>query len=179
MSVLWIAIFETFLIMLVYGSWNFAKVCLPLSEVWPLLYTTTQDINWMLNSQPNSWFANVRHYFMVILWAIIPFLLALILGLSLYVWEQPTMGNCLETSCIHYPPWIHNIGIALIVVVVAQIPLWGVVTCLYYCCAPSKSIRDVLRPTEDWGPGNKEAFKSYKKFSNALSRQKGEQRHSQ
>ena len=26
MSVLWIAIFETFLIMLVYGSWNFAKV---------------------------------------------------------------------------------------------------------------------------------------------------------
>jgi len=157
MSVLWIAIFETFLIMLVYGSWNFAK-----------------DINWMLNSQPNSWFANMRHWFMVILWAVIPFLLALILGLSLYVWEQPTMGNCLEASCIHYPPWVHNVGIALIVVVVAQIPLWGLVTCLYYCCAPSKSIRDVLRPTEDWGPGNKEAFKSYKKFSNALSRQKGQ-----
>merc|ERR1711962_1828014 len=66
MSVLWIAIFEMFFIMWIYGSNNFAK-----------------DLNFMLNSQPNGCFSWFRHYLMVTLWRVVPFLLVAILGMSL------------------------------------------------------------------------------------------------
>jgi len=48
MSVMWIAIFEMFFIMWIYGSQNFAR-----------------DINWMLNSQPNGCFSYLRYYFII------------------------------------------------------------------------------------------------------------------
>jgi len=159
MSVMWIAIFEMFFIMWIYGSQNFAR-----------------DINWMLNSQPNGCFSYLRHYFMVVLWRLIPFALCLILGVALYVWEQPTQGNC-DTSpetCIKYPDWVHGIGILLILIVVTQIPIWAVITSLYYLCAPSKRFLDVVRPTKAWGPGNKEANRSYQRHKAAVGRAQGQ-----
>ena len=129
----------------------------------------------MLNSQPNGCFSYLRHYFMVVLWRLIPFALCLILGVALYVWEQPTQGNC-DTSpetCIKYPDWVHGIGILLILIVVTQIPIWAVITSLYYLCAPSKRFLDVVRPTKAWGPGNKEANRSYQRHRAAVGRAQG------
>jgi len=159
MSVMWIAIFEMFFIMWIYGSQNFAR-----------------DINWMLNSQPNGCFSYLRHYFMIVLWRIIPFALCLILGVALWVWEQPTAGNCLTSpeTCIKYPEWVHGIGILLILIVVTQIPIWAVITSLYYLCAPSKRFLDVVRPTKAWGPGNKEANRSYQRHKAAVGRAQGQ-----
>lgn len=129
----------------------------------------------MLNSQPNSCWGYFTHYTMVILWRLIPFLLCAILGISLSVWEQPTNGNCTEfpDACIKYPDWIHGIGILLVLIVVAQIPIWALITTLYYLCAPSKRIGDVVRPTRDWGPGNRDAAKMYQAHKAATGRQKG------
>lgn len=159
MSVLWIAIFEMFFIMWIYGSQNFAK-----------------DLDFMLNTQPNSCFSTFKHYFMVVLWRLVPFFLCIILGVSLSVWQQPTNGDCAETpdTCIKYPDWIHGVGILLILIVVAQIPIWGLIMTCYYLCAPSKSLADVIRPTKDWGPGNKEAFKMYQAHRAARNRKKGQ-----
>merc|ERR1712223_447719 len=159
MSVMWIAIFEMFFIMWIYGSQNFAR-----------------DINWMLNSQPNGCFSYLRHFFMIVLWRIIPFALCLILGVALWVWEQPTAGNCLTSpeTCIKYPEWVHGIGILLILIVVTQIPIWAVITSLYYLCAPSKRFLDVVRPTKAWGPGNKEANRSYQRHKAAVGRAQGQ-----
>ena len=168
MSVMWIAIFEMFFIMWIYGSQHFARVS-------PILITLIdppppQDINWMLNSQPNGCFSYFRHYFMVVLWRLIPFALCLILGVALYVWEQPTQGNCNTSpeTCIKYPDWVHGIGILLILIVVTQIPIWAVITSLYYLCAPSKRFLDVVRPTKAWGPGNKEANRSYQRRAQGM-----------
>jgi hypothetical protein len=129
----------------------------------------------MMNTQPNGCFSTFMHYFMVVLWRLVPIFLAVIMGISLSAWAEPSSGNCEKNpeDCIRYPPWIHSIGIALILVVVAQIPIWAVVTSLYYLCAPSKSIRDVVRPTKEWGPGNKEAFKMYQRHKANTDRQKG------
>ena len=129
----------------------------------------------MLNSQPNGCFSYLRHYFMVVLWRLIPFALCLILGVALYVWEQPTQGNCNTSpeTCIKYPDWVHGIGILLILIVVTQIPIWAVITSLYYLCAPSKRFLDVVRPTKAWGPGNKEANRSYQRHRAAVGRAQG------
>ena len=129
----------------------------------------------MLNSQPNGCFSYLRHYFMIVLWRLIPFALCLILGVALYVWEQPTQGNCLTSpeTCIKYPDWVHGIGILLILIVVTQIPIWAVITSLYYLCAPSKRFLDVVRPTKAWGPGNKEANRSYQRHRAAVGRAQG------
>jgi len=158
MSVMWIAILEMFFIMWIYGSNNFAK-----------------DLNFMLNTQPNGCFSWFKHYFMIILWRLIPFLLCAILGMSLSNWKPPTMGDCLTSpsTCIKYPDWIHGVGYFLILIVAAQIPIWAIIMTLYYLCAPSKNIRDVVRPTPEWGPGNKQAFKMYQAHKAATGRQKG------
>ena len=113
---------------------------------------------------------------MIVLWRIIPFALCLILGVALWVWEQPTAGNCLTSpeTCIKYPEWVHGIGILLILIVVTQIPIWAVITSLYYLCAPSKRFLDVVRPTKAWGPGNKEANRSYQRHKAAVGRAQGE-----
>jgi len=149
MSVMWIAIFEVIGIMWFYGANNFAK-----------------DLNFMLNISMDGCWAWFRHYFMVVIWTIIPLLLMIILGLSLYSWEQP-----LYADKIKYPDWIHGVGYFLILIAVAQIPIWALFMTLYYLCAPSKKVADVIRPTPEWGPGDKQARKMYQ--ANKAARHKG------
>ena len=89
---------------------------------------------------------------MVIIWALIPLLLITILGVSLADWEQPDYADKIKwvlarskhliPDCIpRYPDWIHGIGYFLILVAVAQIPIWALFMTLYYLCAPSKRVR--------------------------------------
>lgn len=145
MSVMWIAIFEVIFIMWFYGANNFAK-----------------DINFMLNIKIEGCWAFMCHWVLVILWTLIPILLIIILGVSLSVWEQPDFGNLTPHYLnIWYPTYIHGIGIALILVAAAQIPVWALIISIYYLCAPSKKIRDVVRPTPEWGPGDRQARKMY------------------
>ena len=65
------------------------------------------------------------------------------------------------------------LSILLILIVVTQIPIWAVITSLYYLCAPSKRFLDVVRPTKAWGPGNKEANRSYQRHRAAVGRAQG------
>jgi solute carrier family 6 amino acid transporter-like protein 5/7/9/14 len=149
MSVMWIAIFEVIGIMWFYGANNFAK-----------------DLNFMLNISIEGCWAWFRHYFMVVIWTLIPILLILILGVSLANWEQPDYADKIK-----YPDWIHGIGYFLILIAAAQIPIWALFMTLYYLCAPSKRVSDVVRPTADWGPGDKQARKMYQ--ANKAARHKG------
>jgi len=149
MSVMWIAIFEVIGIMWFYGANNFAK-----------------DLNFMLNISMDGCWAWFRHYFMVVIWTLIPVLLIVILGVSLANWEQPDYANQIK-----YPDWIHGIGYFLILIAAAQIPIWALFMTLYYLCAPSKRVADVIRPTPEWGPGDKQARKMYQ--ANKAARHKG------
>jgi len=149
MSVMWIAIFEVIGIMWFYGANNFAK-----------------DLNFMLNISMEGCWAWCRHYVMVIIWTLIPILLILIQSVSLANWEQPDYADKIK-----YPDWIHGIGYFLILIAAAQIPIWALFMTLYYLCAPSKRVSDVVRPTPEWGPGDKQARKMYQ--ANKAARQKG------
>lgn len=145
MSVMWIAIFETIFIMWIYGANNFGK-----------------DMNFMLNIKTTNCWNWFMHWIMVILWVLTPILLIAILVVSLSVWEQPDYGS-LDPHWLNikYPSWIHGIGIGLILVAVAQIPVGAVITLLYYLCSSNKEVRNVLKPTADWGPGDKQHRKRY------------------
>ena len=82
-----VAIFETIVIMWIYGVGRF-----------------TDDLKFMLNSEPNicgklGWFLTQ------ICWSITPILLSVILAITCYYWKEPTYNDV-----IHYPEWIHGIG---------------------------------------------------------------------
>lgn len=134
MSVLWIAIIEVAFIMWIYGVNNFSA-----------------DLDFMLKIKTNI--------ILKFLWVVIPFLLSLILGFSLYSFEAPKAKNSLGD--VLYPDWVHGIGIFLIIIVVVQIPLWGVIMPLYYLCSPSRRLRDVTSPAPEWGPGDKKERKEW------------------
>jgi len=149
MSVMWIAIFEVIGIMWFYGANNFGK-----------------DLNFMLNISMEGCSAWIRHWVMVVIWSIIPLLLMVILGVSLTNWKQPVYAGIIK-----YPDWIHGIGYFLILIAVAQIPIWALFKTLYYLCAPSLKVSNVIRPAPDWGPGDKQARKMYQ--ANKAARHKG------
>lgn len=131
MAVLWIAILEVMFIMWFYGFNNFAR-----------------DIDFMLKRKTSI--------IMKILWALIPIFLLIIVIISVIVWEKPKYQGT-----ISYPEWAHGIGIFLVLITAAQVPIWAVIMSLWYAVAPSKQIRDVVRPDPSWGPGDKEAKKEY------------------
>lgn len=131
MAVLWIAILEVVFIMWFYGFNNFAR-----------------DIDFMLKIKTSI--------IMKILWALIPIFLTVIVIISLVSWKKPKYQGV-----ISYPEWAHGIGIFLVLITAAQVPIWAVIMSLWYAVAPSKQIRDVVRPDPSWGPGDKEARKEY------------------
>ena len=135
MSVLWIAILEIVGIMWIYGVNNFAA-----------------DMDYMLKLKTSI--------VLKILWVIIPLLLGLILGVSLYSFEAPHAESSLGS--IYYPDYVGGIGNFLIVIVVAQVPFWGLVMMLFYYFSPSRRLQDVFEPTPDWGPGDSKYVKDYK-----------------
>lgn len=141
MTVMWIAIAELVLIAWVYGARRLAD-----------------DLNFMLGTNSKI--------ILPVLWSLVPILLATILGFSLSSFQPPYTRDALGD--ILYPSWVHGIGICLILMVVLQIPFWGLVVCIYYHLSPDLRLRDVFRPTPDWGPGDKEAMKRYKAEINAL-----------
>jgi len=157
MSVMWIAIFEVIFIMWFYGATNFAK-----------------DINFMLNIKTNGCWSKFWYWIMIFLWCMIPVLLILIQGVSLSVWSKPDYGNLSPSYLnIWYPDWVHGIGVALILIAAAQIPVWALIYTIYYLCAPSKKLRDVVRPTPEWGPGDRQARKMYQAQQSMRSRKHG------
>ncbi len=134
MSVMWIAILETMFIMWIYGVRNFAA-----------------DVDFMLKTRTSI--------IVKILWVLDPILLSIVLGISLSAFNAPSTQD--SVGKVDYPLWIHGVGIFLILIVVAQIPFWAIVNTIYYLVSPSKRIADVVRPTEEWGPGDRHARKEY------------------
>ena len=76
MSVLWIAIFEMVCISWIYGANNIGK-----------------DFNFMLDISLKRIPSLISHVILVTLWTIIPLLLMIITGLSLWKFQQPTYGD--------------------------------------------------------------------------------------
>ena len=143
MSVMWIAILETIFIMWIYGVKNFSA-----------------DVDFMLKLKTSI--------ILKILWVMVPILLTVILGLSLSQFSPPSNSD--TDGKLYFPDWIHGVGIFLILVVVAQIPFWALVTTIYYLVSPSKRISDVARPTAEWGPGDRHARKEYLTLKSRLTR---------
>jgi len=132
MSVLWIAIFEMICIAWFYGANKLNK-----------------DLNFMLDISLKNCCSMMSHVILVALWYIIPILLIIILVLSLITFDPPSFGE------IQYPSWVHGIGYFLVVLAAAQFPIWAFFSILYYMCHPAKRLIDVMRPTVDWGPGDR------------------------
>merc|ERR1719150_528311 len=128
LGVLWVAIFESAVIMWVYGVNRFSD-----------------DLGFMLNHKI-SWFWKIC-------WSIIPVILSAIFVIAMVFWTEPTYSGSQEK--IYYPQWAHHIGWFLTLVTALQIPLIAIFMVVYYGC--KGRIREVTKPTSDWGPGDKNA----------------------
>merc|ERR1712032_460252 len=82
MSVLWIAIFEMVCISWIYGANNIGK-----------------DFNFMLDISLKRIPSLIGHVVLVTLWTLIPLLLMIITGLSLWKFEQPIYGGNINYLC--------------------------------------------------------------------------------
>jgi len=124
-AVLWIAFNECVGFMWIYGVKNFCR-----------------DIKLMLGHEPN-WFWKAT-------WAVVsPLFLLVILIASLATWSSPKYNNV-----ITYPDWAHTVGWVLVAASAIQVPLWAILTTIYY--AVKGRIQQVVRPTRQWGPGDKQ-----------------------
>ena len=83
-----------------------------------------------------------------ICWAIIPVILIVIFGVTIYHWVPPTYGGV-----VFYPDWAHGIGWFLTLIVALQIPLGALIALIYYSVKGRPL--DAFRPASDWGPGDK------------------------
>ena len=55
---------------------------------------------------------------------------------------------------ITYPDWAHTLGWVLVALSAVQVPLWAILTTIYY--AAKGRIQQAIRPTRQWGPGDKQ-----------------------
>ena len=103
MGVLIIAIFETTVIMWIYGVGRFSD-----------------DLKFMFNSEPIHFFGKIGWGITQICWSITPIILTAIFAITCVYWETPIYkGN------VHYPDWVHGVGWFLILVVALQVcNLW-------------------------------------------------------
>lgn len=90
---LWVAIFETAVIMWVYGVNNFSR-----------------NLHFMLDHKMNI--------LLKIFWVLTPIILAVIFGIACWYWTEPTYGN----GAILYSEWAHLVGWFLTLFVALQIP---------------------------------------------------------
>jgi len=124
-AVLWIAFNECVGFMWIYGVRNFCR-----------------DIKLMLGHEPN-WFWKIT-------WAIVaPLFLLIILIASVATWKSPKYNGV-----ITYPDWAHTLGWVLVALSAVQVPLWAILTTIYY--AAKGRIQQAIRPTRQWGPGDKQ-----------------------
>lgn len=101
----------------------------------------SKDIKLMLGFEPNL--------FWKICWAgIAPVFLLIIFIASLVTWDNPLYNNV-----VPYPDWAHAVGWTLVAISAVQVPLWAILMTLYY--AIKGRIKDVVKPTSKWGPGDK------------------------
>ena len=135
LGVMWVAIFETAVLMWIYGVSRFAD-----------------DLTFMLKYKVNI--------FWKFCWSITPIILTAIFVIACFHWTVPAYGASPDSEqwpvdTVFYPDWIHYVGWFLTILVAAQIPVAAVVMMVYFgvkgkCLA-------VFQPSEDWGPGDKEA----------------------
>jgi len=124
-AVLWIAFNECVGFMWIYGVRNFSR-----------------DLKLMLGTEP-GWFWKIT-------WAVVsPLFLFVILIASVATWTSPKYNGV-----ITYPDWAHTLGWVLVALSAVQIPLWAIITTVYY--AAKGRIQQAIRPERNWGPGDKE-----------------------
>ena len=55
---------------------------------------------------------------------------------------------------VTYPDWAHGVGWTLVALSAVQVPLWAILMTIYY--AIKGKVKQVVKPTRRWGPGDKE-----------------------
>ena len=95
LGVIWVAIFETMVIMWIYGVGRFAD-----------------DLNFMLNYKINI--------LIKICWSITPILLTAIFAIACWFWTPPTYKDSTHGE-VHYPEWAHGVGWFLTLIVALQV----------------------------------------------------------
>lgn len=103
LGVLWVAIFETFVLMWIYGANRFAD-----------------DLRFMLNRHTS--------YVWRVCWLVTPLVLALIFAVACANWTAPTYGD----GTYHYSHWAHSVGWFLTLVVALQIPLAALIVLIVF-----------------------------------------------
>jgi solute carrier family 6 amino acid transporter-like protein 5/7/9/14 len=141
MTIMWVAIIEMIFIMWIYGARNINR-----------------DLNFMLKTDATLC-GKINNWILIFLWLVIPVLLCVILGVSLWSWEAPFYSD--SKGAINYPWYVHGIGIFLILIALLQIPLVGFAICVYYALSPTRRLIDVFLAAPNWGPGDPAAFKEY------------------
>jgi len=142
-----------------YGA-GFAVIWIAMWEVVGLMWiygvnNFSKDISLMIGSEP--------HIITKFLWCFCcPILLLVIFCLSLYFWEEPKYGGM-----VPYPEWAHWIGWILVGISAVQIPLWALLmSCVFLC---KKKLRQVARPTLQWGPGDPNVRKAIFDEQNSIA----------
>ncbi|KAF0289306.1 Sodium- and chloride-dependent glycine transporter 2 [Amphibalanus amphitrite] len=125
LGVMVIAVFELVGIMWVYGVRRFAD-----------------NVHFMVGFRPSL--------FWKVCWAFVaPVMLAAIFAYSMYEYEPPKYGD------YEYPEWAVYVGWGLAGISLVQIPLWALLTVLYYLCKWKPG--QAFRPLPSWGPGDRDA----------------------
>ena len=94
LGVLWVAIFETMVIMWIYGVGRFSD-----------------DLRFMLDYKVNI--------LIKICWSITPIILTVIFGIACWFWKHPTYKDTIHGE-VHYPEWAHGLGWFLTLIVALQ-----------------------------------------------------------
>ncbi|CAB4058859.1 unnamed protein product [Lepeophtheirus salmonis] len=69
---------------------------------------------------------------------------------------------------IPYPPWAQWVYWALVIIPAVQIPLWALITSIYYLF--KRKLHRVIKPTPQWGPGDKDVRRAIIDQQNGIVR---------
>jgi len=140
LGVLWVAIFETVVLMWIYGVGRFAD-----------------DLTFMLNYKVNI--------FWKACWSITPIVLTAIFVIGCVYWEDPKYGGVSAKDSVSYPVYVHGIGWFLTLLVAVQIPVIGLIMAVFHA-VKDRDCMAVFRPPHDWGPGDKAEHQAYTTYKN-------------
>ncbi|XP_040580671.1 sodium- and chloride-dependent glycine transporter 1 [Lepeophtheirus salmonis] len=138
-AVLWVSLWEIIGFMWIYGHKN---VC--------------RDFKLMLKSSPGIYWK--------ITWVVIsPLVLIFIIVASIFEIESLKYDGD-----IPYPPWAQWVYWALVIIPAVQIPLWALITSIYYLF--KRKLHRVIKPTPQWGPGDKDVRRAIIDQQNGIVR---------
>merc|ERR1711860_438120 len=72
------------------------------------------------------------------------------------------------SEVVPFPEWATGIGWGLLVLSAVQVPIWAIIMVVYY--AINGELKQVIKPTRQWGPGDKEVRRAILDEQQGISR---------